>query len=202
MRNGRGDRQRVDVIVDPHSKEAGLTLPPLSADILAISHDNSEHNNTDAVTGDPFLIREPGEYEVQNVFVEGIPGFHSVTPFLFWMEDLRVAYLPDVGQHELTDEQVERLAGADVLLIPVGGAYTINGKQARDIVRRLTPGFVVPVHYFVDGLSVELAGVDEFLEAMGVSDVESQGKLTVNEKDVPGEDEATEVVVLEAQVGK
>lgn len=208
LRVKRPDRGSVSVVIDPYSEDVGLKPPSVTADMVLVSHDHFDHNNVDAVKGDPFVIREPGEYEIDSVFVEGIHGWHdnssgeergAVTMFTMYAEGLHVCHLADLGQEELTDEQVERIGTVDVLLVPVGGTYTIDGAQARHIVQQIGPGIVVPMHYHVKGLEVDIAEAGNFLEAMGISGKEAEEKLKVSKNDIPGDEEAMEVVVLEAQ---
>ena len=117
-----------DIVIDPYGEKIGK-LPNLSADILLVTHDHPDHNNTKGVKGDPFLISGPGEYEVKGVFIQGIPSFHddvngkergTNTIYVFEAEDMRFCHLGDLGQKQLTDEQLEKIDAVDVLMIPVG----------------------------------------------------------------------------------
>jgi L-ascorbate metabolism protein UlaG (beta-lactamase superfamily) len=113
------------------------------------------------------------------------------------MEGLRVVHLGDLGQTELTDKQVENIGSVDVLLVPVGGQFTVNGSEAPAIVNQIEPRVVIPMHYAQPGLKVKLDGVDVFLKEMGVKDIEAQDKLTIK-KSALAEEGKTEVVVLKA----
>ncbi len=104
----------------------------------------------------------------------------------------------DFGQKELTPEQVEKIGEVHVLMIPVGGTYTITGKEAGKIISQIEPKIVIPMHYALPKLKPNLAKVDEFLQAMGKKGLEPQGKLTLKAKDVTGEGEA-EIVVMRPQ---
>lgn len=196
----------ITVIFDPFDpKYVGLKLPKLSADILAITHQHPDHNYLEGVGGEYFLIQGPGEYEVKQTFIYGLPGWHDnkngeergkITMYIVQSEGLSVAILGDLGQNELTETQLEQLEGVDILILPVGGVYTIDGKQAADIVSQIEPRIVIPVHYYIPGLKIKLEGLDKFLKAMGVKKVETMEKLKVTKKDLLTED--TKVIVLSA----
>jgi len=133
----------VKIIIDPFGESTGLKIPKLEADILIISHQHEDHNNKKAVSGNFCLIECPGEYEIKNVFIQGIQSFHDDaegkergenTIFTVESEGLRLCHLGDLGQKELTDEQLEKIGEIDVLMIPVGGNHkehgTISEKEA------------------------------------------------------------------------
>jgi len=127
-------------VIDPYDEKIGLKLPNLSADIVLVTHNHSDHNNVAGVKGTPFVIDGPGEYEVKEVFINGISSFHDDkegkerglnTIYVIEAEDLRFCHLGDLGQKQLTDEQLEKIDGIDVLMIPVGGEYTIDSSSAQ-----------------------------------------------------------------------
>lgn len=114
------------------------------------------------------------------VWVTGIPAWHDDTEgtqrgantlFLVEVDGVRIVHCGDLGQPQFTDEQMKTLGKVDVLLIPVGGVYTVDGAQAADLVRQLNPRIVVPIHYKTPNLIYDLQGVQGFLEALG-DDVE------------------------------
>jgi L-ascorbate metabolism protein UlaG (beta-lactamase superfamily) len=192
------------VVTDPFPPAIGLKLPKLDADLVTISHDHENHNYTQ-VMRDSYEIRGPGEYEVAGVSVIGVPTFHDAekgakhgrnTVYLIEIDDVRVCHLGDLG-HPLGDAEAEAIASPDVLLVPVGGHTAINAAQAAEIVRQLEPRFVVPMHYAIPGLKLELDSLDRFLKEMAVTSSEPQPKLSVSASS--GEYD-TKVVVLEPKV--
>lgn len=192
------------IVTDPFSKEIGLTPPRFRADVVLVSHDHHDHNNSDTLTGDPFLIRTPGEYEVKGIYVHGISTFHDTTQggerglntmYLIEAEGLRILHMGDFGENEMRNETLEQIGTVDILLIPVGGTYTITGDQAAKIVKDIEPKFLIPMHYKIPGLKIGLDSVDEFLKEMGNPNAETQEKLTVKKKEV-GEDDKTKIVLL------
>ncbi len=200
-----GPNGDVAVVFDPFDpKQVGLPLPKLSADLVAVSHDHFDHNYLEGVSGDYTLVQGPGEYEVKQTFLYGIPGYHdaqggkergTVTMYLLESEGISVAHLSDIGQTELTSEQLELLEGADILLVPVGGVYTVDGKQAHELVTQIEPRIVIPIHYHLPGMKVKLDAVDKFVKEMGIKPEETD-KLKIAKKDLPQEE--TKLVILKA----
>jgi len=202
-----GPNGEVTVLFDPYDPKIGLKLPKITADVVAVTHDHYDHNNVAAVSGDYFLIKGPGEYEVKQTFIYGLPGFHdnssgsergAITMYLLETEGMSLAHLGDLGQAQLTDEQLEHLEGVDILVLPVGGTYTIGAKQAAEIVAQVEPRLVIPIHYQLPGLKVgaTLDGVEKFVRELGVSPVREE-KLKLSKKDLPAEE--TKLVILNPQ---
>ena len=188
----RGKNNQVNIVIDPFSQEVGLRLPKLEADIVLTTHDHYDHNNVKAVAGNPFLIEGPGEYEIKEVFIQGIPAFHDdlqgkergeMTIFTIEAEELRLCHLGDLGQKELTPDQLEKIGEIDILMIPVGGNYTISGKEAVKIMSQIEPKIIIPMHYALPKLKVKLEGVEKFLKTMGIKKIEPVNKLTIKKKD-------------------
>ncbi len=140
-------------------------------------------------TMDYYLDRPPNSEKVQWVAanessfvrkeairITSIPAWHDDTEgtqrgadalFLIEVDGVRIVHCGDLGQPHLTDEQLSALGQVDVLLIPVGGVYTVDGAQAADIVRQVNPRIVVPIHYKTPNLVYDLQGVQGFLKAIG-----------------------------------
>lgn len=193
----RGKNNQVSIVIDPFSQEVGLRVPKLEADIVLSTHEHYDHNNVRAVLGDPFLIQGPGEYEIEDVFIQGIPAFHddsqgkergSVTIFTIEAEDLCLCHLGDLGQKELTSEQLEKIGEVDILMIPVGGVYTISAKDTVKIMSQIEPKVIIPMHYALPRLKPKLEGVDKFLKTMGIKKIEPLNKLTIKKKELSEEE--------------
>lgn len=195
----------LSIITDPFSKEIGLNPPRGSADIVTISHDHFDHNNAKTISGNPFVINSPGEYEIRQVRITGYLSFHDSkkgqergqnTIFLIEMDKIRICHLGDFGQEKLSDKDLEAIGRVDVLMAPVGGVYTIDARKAAEIVNQIEPKIVIPMHYKLPGLKkVEgLANVADFLEEMGVEKKPAVNKLVIKRKDLTGEN--VKVVVM------
>lgn len=194
----------VAIIIDPFSEEVGLKLPKLAADVLLVSHSHFDHNNIKAVGGSPFLIDACGEYEVKGAFVQGLLGFHDneqgkergeVIIYKIEVEDIKICHLADLGQKELTSEQLEQIGNVDILMIPVGGKFTIDAKEASEIISQIEPRLVIPMHYKINNLKVDIDGLDRFLKVMGEEGIIQEKKLKITAKNLPAEE--TKIVVLE-----
>jgi L-ascorbate metabolism protein UlaG (beta-lactamase superfamily) len=193
------------VIIDPFDPEAiGLKLPnkDMEADVVLKTHDHPDHNNVMAVGGNPKIFDGPGEYESKGVVITAVSTFHDNTEgsergknvvFHVLIDGIRIVHLGDLGQHSLTEEQISEIDQTDILLIPVGSVFTINAKQAVNIVSQLEPKITIPMHYLQPGLKVELEPVENFLKEMGVEGLEPQSKLSITKDKLPDE---PEVVVL------
>lgn len=192
------------LVIDPFSKDIGLTPPRFRADLALVSHTHYDHANAAALGGEPFLISGPGEYEVKGVYIHGVETFHDKvqgaerglnTVYNIKMEDLAIVHLGDFGEGEMRDETLEEIGKADILMIPVGGKYTIDAGEAVKIIKQIEPRLVIPMHYKIPGLKLDLDGVEKFLKEMEVK-IAPQEKLVIKKKDL-GEEEKTEVIVLQ-----
>lgn len=195
------------VVTDPYDAKVSKFPRDVEADIVTVSHQHGDHNAVAQVSGKPFVIDGPGEYEVGGVSVIGIQTWHddklgqergSNTMFVIEIDGLRLAHLGDLG-HKLTEIQLEEMGGAiDVVFVPVGGFYTIDAKTAAEVVKQLDPWVVVPMHYAsltIDpSLSGKLTGVEVFLKEMGKTEVVAIPKLVISADRLPTE---MQVVVLE-----
>lgn len=199
----QGKDTQISLVIDPFGNSLGLRVPEFSADIALITHDHDDHNNLGAVKGNPFIIDGPGEYEIKGVYIQGIPAFHDknfgkekgrVTIYTIESEEMRICHMGDFGQKELFSEQLEDIGEVDVLLIPIGGNYTIGSQEASKIISQIEPKIVVPMHYSLPKLKIKLEGVEKFLKAMGKKMPEPLPKLTVKKKDLSSEE--TSIVIL------
>jgi len=203
LTTSRGKNNQVNIVIDPFSQEVGLRVPKLEADIVLSTHGHYDHNNVKAVGGDYFLIEGPGEYEIREIFIQGIPAFHDdlqgkergrMTIFTIEAEELRLCHLGDLGQKELTPDQLEKIGEIDILMIPVGGNYTISGKEAVKIMSQIEPKIIIPMHYALPKLKVKLEDVDKFLKIMGIKKIEPVNKLTIKKKELA--EEEAKIIVL------
>jgi len=198
-----GKNNQTSLVIDPFDESIGLRVPKLEADILLITHSHFDHSNKRAISGSPFIIDGPGEYEIKNVFIQGIPSWHDEkegaerggnTIYTIEAEDLKLSHLGDLGQKELSDEQLNKIGDVDILMIPIGGIYTIDSKIAPKIISQIEPKIVIPMHYQIPRLKVKLDGLDKFLKAMGVKSTEPLNKFVIKKKDLP--EEEMRIIVL------
>lgn len=189
--------------IDPYEAGIGLKPPRFNADLLLITHDHYDHNNKQTIMGQPLTVMGPGEYEVKGCAVYGIQAWHdnkggsergANTIYRLELVGIRLAHLGDLGQTSLTDEQLEVLDGIDVLMIPVGGKYTINAPTAVEIIEQIEPRVIIPMHYKMPGLKVDLDGVEPFIKALGLP-TQPEAKLRLVKKDLLTEERR--LVILE-----
>jgi len=194
----------IKIAIDPYEKSIGLRLPKTEADVLLITHEHHDHNNIKAVSGNPFLVEGPGEYDIKNIFIHGIPSFHDEnqgkergenTIYVIESEGLKICHMGDFGQKELTDEQLEKIGDVDILMIPVGGTYTISAQEALKIVSQLEPHITIPMHYSLPNLKIKLDPVSKFLKAFGLKSLKPIKKLSIKKRDI-SPDEA-KIIVME-----
>ena len=184
------------VITDPYNSEIGLEFPKQQADIVTISHFHSDHNAADLVAGEHFLVSGPGEYEIKGIKIVGVNSFHDDKKgaergkniiFSFQIDGLRICHLGDLGQKELGSEQIEEIGSVDILLVPVGGTYTIDASEAAKVAAALEPKIVIPMHYLEPGLATKLDPADKFLKEMGVESPSIQTKISIAKDKLPEE---------------
>jgi L-ascorbate metabolism protein UlaG (beta-lactamase superfamily) len=194
------------VVTDPYPPGLGPRLPRLEADVVTVSHPHENHSYVRVVAREPFLIEGPGEYEVAGVTVFGLPTYHDDkrgaergrnTVYLIDLDDVKVCHLGDLG-HSVDEGVQERLGTVDVLLVPVGGGATLDATRGAEVVRQIDPRYVVPMHYALPGLRLEMQPVDRFLQEMGVAGAETQPKLSVQASS--SGDVETHVVLLESRM--
>ena len=193
-----GKNNQVFLVIDPFDEQVGLRVPKLEADILLITHSHYDHNNRGAVFSPqpnqyPFVVDGPGEYDIKGVFVQGIHSWHDEkegkergdnTIYTIDAEDLKLCHLGDFGQKELSEKQVNDIGEVDVLMVPVGGTYTIDGRVAAKVISQIEPKIVIPMHYQIPKLKIKLDEVNKFLKIMGVKGEDGANKLSIKKKDL------------------
>jgi L-ascorbate metabolism protein UlaG (beta-lactamase superfamily) len=189
----------IKIITDPYETGPDLTYGEIteSADIVTISHEHGDHNNAAAVRGRPQVIR--ATTEARGIKFRAIPAYHddvggrqkgNNTIFCFEVDGVNICHLGDIG-HVLSPEQIAEIGRVDVLLVPVGGFFTIDARVASQLCDQLKPGVIIPMHYKTEKSFPNLAGVDEFVK--GKNNVTRQGSSEVELKALPA---ASQIIVL------
>jgi len=192
------------VITDPYAVGGGINYSPIreTADVVAVSHDHSDHNNVGAVQGKPAVVKDPGTRTVKGIQFRGVATSHDTsqgrqrgpnTVFCFTIDNFRVCHLGDLG-HVLSPAQVTEIGAVDMLLVPVGGFFTIDAAVASHVCDQLKPKVVIPMHFKTPECGYAIAGVDDFLR--GKKNVR---KATANEVEFQPDKlpTATEIVLLQ-----
>ncbi len=195
----------VAIRTDPYDSSLGFELSPLPADIVTVSHGHFDHAAVDTVPGDPVVVQSPGEHEVKGISFLGLESYHDDNRgldrganiiFVFEADGVRVCHLGDLG-HELSEEQLRAIGRADVLLVPVGGTYTLDAAGATSVMEQLAPRVTIPMHYQVNGLSLSVEGVGAFLR--GKPEVHTHVSLQVTGDSLPDKHQVV-VLTLSARV--
>ena len=186
------------VVTDPFHKDSGLTPPRAAADIIILaSKENPLYSAVSGISGNPFMVDTPGEYDVKGVTITGIPlkqeaGF--VTAFLIESEDVRILNLTHIKDWNMKEDEIEELGEIDILLLPIGGNTVLSASSASKVVNELEPKIVIPSHFKMTGLILDLDGPEKFLKEMGGKSQPLE-KLTIKKKDL--QEEGTKVITLE-----
>lgn len=194
----------VTIFFDPFDKSVGLRPPQGQADIVFVSHQHTDHNNVDALKGNPLVINTPGEYAIKGINAVGIETFHDTTEgsekgknnvFTLDSEDLKVCHLGDLGT-DLSSHQMEEM-DVDILFVPIGGKYTLDGEKAADLVRKIEPKIVIPMHYKINGSTMDIDTEKKFCSEMGNCPKEKISKINVKKKDLEGK--SMEVILMDIE---
>jgi len=191
----------VKIVTDPYAPDDRLHYGEVneSADIVTMSHEHFDHANIAAVKGNPQAAK--GDAEIKGIRFKGIATFHDNaggrergknTVFCFEVDRVKVCHLGDLG-HELTSEQANQIGAVDVLLLPVGGFYTIDTTVASRVAEQLKPRVIIPMHFKNSKCDFPIAGVEEFLR--GKKDV-SQPDASEVEFKVGEMPATTQIMVL------
>lgn len=199
------------LVTDPFNPEMiGLKFPKTEADIVTVSHQHQDHNQVKNISGingvNPLIIDMPGEFEKMGVRIFGFQSFHDKTSgsergenilYKIEAEGLSVLHCGDLGV--VPEESfLEAIGEVDILLVPVGGFYTIDAEEAFQLVKKVEPLIVVPMHYNSGKSSKkeesQLAEVSEFTKKFGIENLPPVPKLVYKKEEIEQE---MKLVVLE-----
>ena len=163
------------IVFDPHDGASiGLKKPVVRGDMVLVTHDHSDHNAVNTVSKEKTRVFKLfyGESIIDNVKITGLKTYHDKQKgkrrgenavYIVEVKGVRVAHLGDLG--EIPDQQVlDRLKGVNLLIIPVGGTFTIEPGEAWKIIEKTKPVNILPIHYWIPGITLPLKPVDEFLK--------------------------------------
>jgi L-ascorbate metabolism protein UlaG (beta-lactamase superfamily) len=193
------------ILTDPYDSSIGLKLPFVSADIVTTSHGHFDHGAVSEVHGTPKVVNSLEGLDVGKAKIRGVASYHDEQKgaergrniiYVFEIiengETFTLCHAGDLG-HTLTPEIIERIGGVDVLMLPVGGTYTVDAAGAWKVVEQISPRIVLPMHYRIRGLKVNVGGVEKFIE--GRKDVSRLRELSLSRRrDLPID---TQVILLE-----
>lgn len=191
------------VVCDPYDKSIGYEMPEVCADAVTVSHGHYDHNNIKAVSGNPEILTGECSYSLPGVEIISLKSFHDNENgnlrgenfiFKFRMDGIDVCHLGDLGE-DCSAELIDALLPVDVLLIPVGGNYTIDGEMAKEYVDRIMPDAVIPMHYKSKGCKLDIDRAEEFLKYFDEENIidEDTDSIEIMRSDLNG---ATKIVYL------
>lgn len=153
---GIRDSEGMKIVTDPYDPILGYTFPSISTQILTVSHDHFDHNYVEALQGYEELINATtGSFTNGDIKVKGIFSYHDEDPnspkgtntiYTYEINKIKVCHLGDLG-HELSKEVIQDIGEIDVLMIPVGGFFTIDSEKAIKVINSINPKIVIPMHY-------------------------------------------------------
>ncbi|HUS83003.1 MAG TPA: MBL fold metallo-hydrolase [Dehalococcoidia bacterium] len=193
------------VVTDPYKPGAfGLDYgpPAETADVVTVSHEHDDHNNVAAVKGNPQVVRGAGVHKAKGIEFKGVSTSHdeasgaqrgSNTVYCFSLDGVRVCHLGDLG-HKLSDKTIGEIGPVDVLLVPVGGNFTIDARGANGVVDSLRPKIVIPMHFQNERCpNFPVATVEGFQKLRQRAPALKESEIEVKKEKLPPE---TETVVL------
>ncbi len=200
--------QGTKIIIDPYEPGGfggaiAYGAIPDEADIVLVSHDHADHNYVQGLRGKPQVIKGTGSHKAKSIEFKGIAAFHDGrkgsergpnTIFCFTLDGVKICHLGDLG-HVLSDQEARPIGPVDVLLMPVGGVYTIDPAQAAQTAQKINPKIIVPMHYKTSHCGFPLAKVEDFTSGKtGVRTIKGS-EVEIKKENLP---QAPEIIVLQS----
>lgn len=161
------------IVTDPF--KLGAVLPKLKANIVTLSGEGK----MEEVDGEPKVLDWPGEFEVSDVAIVSLaPNGGESNIFTFALDGIRICHLGYLSA-EISDEVIDQIGDVDVLLLPVGGEIVLDGKLAQKVMEAIEPRVVIPMLYSATDSDLKLSGAEEFLKAVGKTELEARDKYTL-----------------------
>lgn len=191
----------VRVLTDPFDEQVGYELPAVETDVVTVSHDHFDHNHVSVVKGNFACIDKPGKFSERGIDITGVSTFHDENGgakrgtnivFKFDIDGIRVCHCGDLG-HLLTPEQIKEIGEVDVLLLPVGGVFTVDAAGAYEVAKQLKPAVTIPMHFKTEMLKFQVDGVDNFLSVAGGGEKAGKQEIELDKDSLKG---PSKIVVL------
>jgi L-ascorbate metabolism protein UlaG (beta-lactamase superfamily) len=199
--------QGAKIMIDPY--EPGAFGGQLSygkikdqVDIVLTSHDHADHNYTKDLPGTPQIVKGSGPKTAKGISMKGISTYHdpsqgsergSNTIFTLKIDNIQLCHLGDLG-HLLSDKELAEIGPVDILLIPVGGFFTIDPKEATRVAEQIKPKILIPMHFKTAKCGFPIAPVEDFLKGKTNSKRPKASEATFDKATLP---QQMEIVVLE-----
>jgi L-ascorbate metabolism protein UlaG (beta-lactamase superfamily) len=181
---------------DPSGFGGVLKYDPVRdrADAVLVSHDHADHNYVQGLPGSPVVLRSSGR--VRGIQVRGIDTYHDESGgaergpnvvFAFAVDGINICFMGDLG-HQLSAEQIEAIGSVDVLLIPVGGTYTVDAEGAAKVATSLKARLVIPMHFKTDKCDLPITEVEPFLSKMTNVKKLGESEIEISKETLPAEE--------------
>ena len=166
------NKRGINILTDPFDDTLGYKMTKEKINIITISHEHYDHNNTMGIKGKPVVLKGSVNRDTHKMIFKGISSYHDSvygkhrgknTIFVIKTDEMILCHLGDLG-HLLENVQLEEINQVDILFIPVGGYYTLNHIQADQVIEQLKPKIVLPMHYKTDAIKWSIDPLSFFLE--------------------------------------
>lgn len=192
----------VSIVCDPYSGEIGYSMPKVAVDAVTISHHHFDHDYLGNIVNNPAVFEEEGSFSIKGVRISSIKSFHDEVQgkkrgenliFKYVIDGITVCHLGDLGEN-FSERLVEKISSVDVLLIPVGGNYTIDAKTAKAYVDKIKPQIIIPMHYRTADCNINIEKIDGFLNLFDTNIISKCMSLELSKGDLDGKE--TKIIVL------
>jgi L-ascorbate metabolism protein UlaG (beta-lactamase superfamily) len=197
---------KTKILIDPYESNAfngGIQYSPIEdkADVVLITHDHADHNYISPQNKNAKIINQAGKYVINDIEIYGFDVFHDKKLgkergkniiYVLKIDDLVICHVGDLG-HSLNQETLKSLGKIDILLLPVGGVFTIDHNEATELMLNLQPKICIPMHYKTAKINFPLAKVDEFLAGKSNVKVSTDFEIDLSKKTLPA---ALQILVL------
>ena len=185
----------IKIITDPYLVDRGIHYSVIDekADIVLVSHDHWDHNNVSAVKGNPVVIKDSGIHFAQDIEFKGVATYHDKSSgkergpnniFCFCMDKINICHLGDLG-HLLSQQQIADIGKVDILLVPVGGNFTIGANEANEICDKLKPKVVIAMHFKNEKCDFPIETVAPFIENKNNVESMDLSEFEINVNELP-----------------
>jgi len=199
--------QGTKIIIDPYEPGGfggAIAYGPIpdEADIVLVSHDHADHNYVQGLRGKPQVIKGTGSHKAKSIEFKGIAAFHDErkgsergqnTIFCFTLDGVKICHLGDLG-HVLSEQEARQIGPVDVLLMPVGGVYTIDPTQAGQTAQKINPKIIIPMHYKTPHCGFPLAKVEDFTSGKAGAKTIKGSEVEIKKEKFP---QSPEIIVLQ-----
>ncbi len=191
----------INILTDPFDETLGYPMTKEKINIITISHEHYDHNNTMGIKGKPVVLKGPVNRDTHKMIIKGLLSYHDSvygkyrgenTIFVIKTDNMVLCHLGDLG-HLLDDSQLGEIAHVDILFIPVGGHFTINHLQANQVIEQIKPKIVIPMHYKTDAIKWSIDPLSVFLNKKQNIKIIGKNFFEINKSTLP---DKTSIYVL------